>query len=130
MRNRYEQKPYPFAVSFGAFDSINMDDVLNNPVKVLVRLETNKSLRVSLYVNEKMNSINKNVVSEAKYLKRSSFNYFSGEHSETYHLKVSKKQSGEELMRLVQQHIDSILPDTENGLDVTLHIHNEVVKYF
>lgn len=126
MKNRYNIKPFPQTVEYMMFSQMTTEDVLNNPITVLVRLETKKSISMSLYVNGKCNTINKKYFDDVKYLERSGFSFATGERYTHNHIKILKKQSGDALVEIIKRHIDRVLPETENGLEVDICFRHDV----
>jgi len=127
--NTYNITNYPNFVEFQVFSQINANDLENSKLKVLVRKETNKSISLSLYVGKKCNSINKNLLSDAKYLKRETYSYFDNSYNTNYYLKITKEQSNNKLLDLIKRHVDIILKNISLDLDIDICIHRELKEY-
>jgi len=127
--NTYNITNYPNFVEFQVFSQINANDLENSKLKVLVRKETNKSISLSLYVGKKCNSINKNLLSDEKYLKRETYSYFDNSYNTNYYLKITKEQSNNKLLDLIKRHVDIILKNISLDLDIDICIHRELKEY-
>lgn len=126
--NEYLIASYPSIIEFGVFSEITLNDLEEHQVKILISAETSKSIRLSIYCNRKNQGINSKVLPDVSYLERTKYNWATGRDIVSHFIKVTKKQSGDNLVEIIKKQVDRILGEVKNPIllcfkrDVLMHI--------